>query len=122
LNEPQGWLRECWAYIHASGIWLLGASAGLYWLAGFSVALGWLAGGFGYLAFSAYTHMLYHIKPNLVFWVKRPTHLFHHEWSARYNFGVTTAIWDHVFGTYRDEPHWKPERVPLSGVFGVPWL
>ncbi|HVU75548.1 MAG TPA: sterol desaturase family protein [Candidatus Paceibacterota bacterium] len=122
LNAPQGWLREYWAYICASGLWLVAAGLAAYWFLGTPVAAGWLVGSFGFLAFSAYTHMLYHIDPNLVFWIRRPIHVFHHEWSARYNFGVTSTVWDRMFGTYKDEPKWQRKPVPLIRVFSVPWL
>lgn len=123
LNHPQGWLREYWAYVQASGLWLFAVAIGAYVFAGIAPTMGWLVGTFGFLALSAYTHMLYHVDPNLVFWVKRPIHYFHHgEAQSSHNFGVTTDVWDRLFKTYKDDPSWQPQPVSRRKVLSIPWL
>lgn len=123
LNGSQGWLREYWAYLRATTHWLVLVAIPLYWYLGEACALGWLIGTFGFLAFSAYTHMAYHIDPNMVFWIRRPIHVFHHrEARSRHNFGVTNTVWDHVFGTYKDDPSWHEHPVPWRKFLTVPWL
>lgn len=49
-------------------------------------------------------------------WARR--HHFHHHFvDPRSNHGVTTPLWDLVFGTYR-----RPERIPVPPKLCMPWL
>lgn len=73
-------------------------------------------------AFCAFTHETSHFNPNLIFWAKRPIHFFHHknsEWNT--NFGLTTIFWDKLFGTYKDDPEWKPQKFKFRELLKVKW-
>jgi 4-hydroxysphinganine ceramide fatty acyl 2-hydroxylase len=49
-------------------------------------------------------------------WARRH-HFYHHFVDARVNHGVTSPLWDHVFGTYR-----KPEVITVPRKLMMPWL
>lgn len=49
-------------------------------------------------------------------WV-RHHHLLHHHRSPRDNHGVTSALWDHVFGTHATQP-----KVRIPRHMAPPWL
>ena len=49
-------------------------------------------------------------------WARRH-HFSHHFTDARYNHGVTTPIWDVVFGTYR-----KPTQINVPPKLAMAWL
>lgn len=49
-------------------------------------------------------------------WLRRH-HFRHHLVDARTNFGVTSPIWDVVFGTYR-----APEQIAVPAKLVMPWL
>jgi sterol desaturase/sphingolipid hydroxylase (fatty acid hydroxylase superfamily) len=58
-----------------------------------------------YCAFAAWSHQVQHEMPERVFWMRQPTHAVHHyhnDWH--HNFGITTSLWDRVFGTHRAHP------------------
>lgn len=55
----------------------------------------------GYLWYVFVHHASHHLRPrrgSYLYWA-RMRHARHHHLSDSGNFGVTTAIWDHVFGT-----------------------
>ncbi len=72
-----------------------------------------LAAGFVIICFYEYGHCIQHLsyKPRLRYLqrIKR-LHLAHHFHNETGNFGITSNIWDHVFGTY----YGKPGAVPRS--------
>jgi len=116
----RGWWREYWAYLRVGGapIALVGCISWYLW--GWPAAVGWTLGIAGHLAFFALVHEMYHTDPNLVFWVSRPVHYFHHKHNQwRYNFGFTTTLWDKLFGTFKDDPTWVPAPVPFKKIFSV---
>lgn len=51
---------------------------------------------------------------------RRRHHLYHHHQTPRQNHGVTSALWDHVFGTKSALPTGQPLRVPRK--LAPPWL
>jgi sterol desaturase/sphingolipid hydroxylase (fatty acid hydroxylase superfamily) len=55
-----------------------------------------------YCWFILWHHLLHHVdlnaRPLLAHYAR--WHLVHHR-AARWNFGITTPLWDRVFGTYR---------------------
>jgi sterol desaturase/sphingolipid hydroxylase (fatty acid hydroxylase superfamily) len=56
----------------------------------------------GYVAYSA-LHTLFHyarIRPGSRLWRAKRRHALHH-WLDDVNYGVSTALWDRAFGTYR---------------------
>jgi len=90
--------------------WLVGGP-----LVGASVAVGWAAGYFFY----EYQHAVAHLRaPSGRYsrWLRR--HHFHHHFGhPMANHGVSTLVWDKVFGTF-EEP--TVVRVPRRLV--LPWM
>jgi sterol desaturase/sphingolipid hydroxylase (fatty acid hydroxylase superfamily) len=80
-----------------------------------AVALGW---AFGYF-FYEYQHAVAHLRaPSGRYgtWVRR--HHFHHHFGhPMANHGVSTLVWDKVFGTYE-----RPERVRVPRRLALRWL
>jgi sterol desaturase/sphingolipid hydroxylase (fatty acid hydroxylase superfamily) len=77
----------------------------------------------GFFAFVAFTHEVYHTDENLVFWVDRPIHHFHHaknQW--KHNFAFTNTLMDRLFGTFLDDPTWSRKPVRLRELLKVRWL
>jgi sterol desaturase/sphingolipid hydroxylase (fatty acid hydroxylase superfamily) len=111
-NDSQGWLGEFWDYF-VGGLPLLGL--GFLWSV--EVGIGFAAGGMVYTCWAAYNHQVQHEKPEAVFWLRRPVHHLHHRDKMwKHNFGISTGIWDRVFGTYKAAA-WKPEKLPRD----YPW-
>jgi sterol desaturase/sphingolipid hydroxylase (fatty acid hydroxylase superfamily) len=94
-NASPGMLRDFKDYGMVAVIFLP------LFLISLSVGIGALAGGLVFAAFAAYTHELQHDNPSRCFWMKVPVHYLHHNYGARYNFGLSLDWWDRVFGTYR---------------------
>ena len=82
--------------------WLLGAYAWAF-MAGFTL---------GYVAYDLMHFVLHHAKFRWEWFKKlQHNHLSHH-FSEKYEnlrFGVSTSLWDHVFGTYRVQKSRKRE-------------
>jgi len=91
---------------------------GALWL-----GIGTIVGGFWFCAFSAYTHQLSHEWPELIFWLRFPVHHLHHYHNMwHHNFGVTTLLWDRLFGTFKDV-EWKPTRpFRFINFFRIHWF
>jgi sterol desaturase/sphingolipid hydroxylase (fatty acid hydroxylase superfamily) len=72
------------------------------WLLGYPLTcMSIILGGIAWVA---------HDRPELMFWMKMPSHHVHHTYHQwHHNFGVTVDWWDHVFGTYKEMPWHKPE-------------
>jgi len=72
-----------------------------------------LAAGFALICLYEYGHCIQHLayKPRSRYLqrIKR-LHLAHHFHNETGNFGITSSLWDHVFGTY----YGKPGAVPRS--------
>lgn len=92
------------------GAWLLGA-AGIAFAVGFTGM---------YVAYEV-LHRLIHVRaPTTAYgrWACRH-HLHHHFKSPRMNHGVTTPLWDHVFGTYEAVAQ---VRIPPKHRHRITWL
>lgn len=90
---------------------LLGLAAGLGSVA--AIALGWTT--------YEVLHQSIHVngpRGRYSRWAARH-HLSHHFGLARANYGVTTPLWDWVFGTYTPI---ERVRVPARSLASVPWL
>ncbi len=91
-------------------VWLLAGP-----VAAVAVALGW---AFGYF-FYEYQHAVAHLRaPSGRYgtWVRR--HHFHHHFGhPMANHGVSTLVWDKVFGTYE-----RPDRVRVPRRLALRWL
>lgn len=66
----------------------------------------------GYLFYAVVHHATHHWQAGSSGWLKRRKrwHALHHHASQRACFGVTSAFWDHVFGTARGRRP-QPSRV-----------
>jgi sterol desaturase/sphingolipid hydroxylase (fatty acid hydroxylase superfamily) len=98
-----------WAGMLPLTWWLAGVGAGM------GVAVGWAVGYFFY----EYQHAMAHLRrPSGRYgtWLRR--HHFHHHFGhPMANHGVTTPVWDRVFGT-----HEVPEMVRVPRRLALPWL
>lgn len=114
----QGWLGEFFDYaVGTLPILPLG------FLYSMEAGFGFMAGGLTFAAFAAYSHQLQHEKPELCFWMPRPVHYLHHYkhmWKT--NFGISTDIWDRVFGTYQRVEWAPPPRRSWWGLFNIHWV
>jgi dihydroceramide fatty acyl 2-hydroxylase len=111
-----GWARKLLSIglLIAILVAVLRLAFGGYEPAAFPVGLGLASLGYESL------HRLIHSRPPRTRygrWV-RLNHVQHHFHTPRRNFGVTTTIWDRVFGTY--EPFNTPLAVPER--LAMPWL
>lgn len=66
------------------------------------VTVAFLVGFFGMGTLYEYTHYRYHSKNPVakIFIVLRKHHFYHHFHNPKVNHGVTSRIWDRVFGTF----------------------
>jgi len=105
-----------------TGMLLVGAVAWLPlgWLvvgpaAGVGLAVGWAVGYFVY----EYQHAAAHLRPpsgRYSRWLRR--HHFHHHFGhPMANHGVSTLVWDKVFGTFE-----RPEVVRVPRRLVLPWM
>ena len=82
---------------------------------GVGVAFGWML---GYL-FYEMMHWRAHARPprrRYDLWLRR--HHFHHHFGhPMANHGVTTALWDHVYGTFE-----RPEQIRVPRRLAMGWL
>jgi sterol desaturase/sphingolipid hydroxylase (fatty acid hydroxylase superfamily) len=84
---------------------ILGAAifAPVWWLAGLRVASGLTSGVMiGYVIYGLVHHVIHHRRNSPAgryFNELRAHHMRHHYSPRSGNFGVTTPLWDHVFGT-----------------------
>ena len=80
----------------------------LWRLWSFNAASGLTAGVMmGFLWYGILHHTMHHGRPRRLAWRLTATtrrHLRHHYAHAPVNFGVTTALWDHLFGTADPAP------------------
>jgi sterol desaturase/sphingolipid hydroxylase (fatty acid hydroxylase superfamily) len=84
--------------------------------------LGFAVGSILYAACAAYAHQLQHERPADCFWLRRPVHFLHHsEGMWAHNFGITTPLWDWVFGTLRAVDYVRPPRGPWRDLLDVDW-
>ena len=120
-NDGQGWLGEFWDYFIGTVplMWF-----GFLWSV--EVGVGFAAGGLLFACWAAYSHQIQHENPELVFWLRRPVHHLHHRDKLwKHNFGISSGLWDRVFGTYKDCV-WKPARrasdYPISSYFLIKWI
>ncbi len=86
------------------------------WLGGSLVVASGLTAGvmMGYLWYGILHHATHHDRPRLlVVWLQncKHRHLRHHASRQGVNFGVTTSLWDHLFGTAERRPGREPQNV-----------
>ena len=85
------------------------AVAGPCWAAlGFDLATAATAGMVaGYLHYVFVHYAIHHWQPRLDSYLYRARrrHALHHHFDDMGNYGVSTGVWDHVFGTALESPH-----------------
>ena len=85
------------------------------WTVGMAYGIGWMVG----YGFYEWTHAMCHIRPpagRYSAFVRR--HHFHHHFGhPMMNHGVTTGLWDRVFGTFE-----APETIRVPRRLAMPWL
>jgi sterol desaturase/sphingolipid hydroxylase (fatty acid hydroxylase superfamily) len=88
-------------------------------LLGPTLGLAYVAGLIGFYGVYEALHRLEHVWPGVgpyARWARRH-HFTHHFVDARCNHGVTTPLWDLVFGTYR-----TAEMITVPRKLAMPWL
>jgi sterol desaturase/sphingolipid hydroxylase (fatty acid hydroxylase superfamily) len=111
-----GWPRKLLtlAFVVVTLVAIVRLSSGRYDAAAFPVGLGLM-----YVVYES-LHRTIHVRPPRTAygrWV-RLHHVQHHFHTPRRNFGVTSTVWDRVFGTY--VPFKTPLAVPER--LAMPWL
>ncbi len=85
------------------GIWPVATLVGLIWYAVFGVYFWPIFAGTaaGYVAYDWTHYYTHHANPRSGFgrWLKR-YHMLHHHDSPNHRYGITSPLWDVVFGTY----------------------
>ena len=120
-GDAQGWLGEFWDYLVGS-CWILPAG----FVFSLEAGIAFLIGGILFAMWAAYNHQLQHERPELCVWLRRPVHHLHHSghmWHS--NFGISSGLWDRVFGTYK-AAEWQQTRrlrdIPLRAFFQIRWI
>lgn len=82
-------------------------------------ALAFIIGLMGMYGIYEYAHTRYHRKDPVakMFIVLRKHHFYHHFHQPKMNHGVTTRIWDRVFGTFH-----RVETVKVPRKMTMDWL
>lgn len=91
---------------------LLGLPQDIAWLLAFAVAIQLLL---------QHSNVAMRLGPLVYVWAVAPAHRFHHLASARdgdVNFGLFTALWDHLLGTFAVRA--RPPRAGELGIDGAP--
>ena len=110
------WKKLALALPVVSGVFLLGAFVAAATIAS-GITLGLLIGWIGYEVI----HRLIHVAGPLNGYGRwaRKHHLSHHFGNAKLNHGVSSPIWDLVFGTYAPD---AMVSVPRRHASKFPWL
>ncbi len=84
-----------------------------------TIALSFVLGLMGMYGFYEYVHARYHRKGPVaqIFIVLRKHHFYHHFHQPKLNHGVTTRLWDRVFGTFH-----RVETVKVPKKMTMDWL
>jgi 4-hydroxysphinganine ceramide fatty acyl 2-hydroxylase len=82
-------------------------------------ALAFVIGLMGMYGLYEYAHTRYHRKETVakIFIVLRKHHFYHHFHQPKLNHGVTTRIWDRIFGTFH-----RVETVKVPRKMTMDWL
>jgi sterol desaturase/sphingolipid hydroxylase (fatty acid hydroxylase superfamily) len=94
-----------------------------YWLELLPLGIGLCLGTLVWSIWVAYAHVLMHVRPEMVFWMRRPVHYLHHHYEmGQHNFGLSVDWWDRILGTYKPMP-WEPETPRRwRNLFAIPWF
>ncbi len=89
------------------------------WIAGMAIGLAFSAGLVGFYLAYEILHRREHTHAGIGLygrWARRH-HFYHHFVDARFNHGVTSPLWDLVFGTHR-----TPTVITVPARLLMPWL
>jgi sterol desaturase/sphingolipid hydroxylase (fatty acid hydroxylase superfamily) len=92
----------------------IGYGIGSFWGAGLGGACAALATGLLTTCFYEFVHCIQHLayKPKAKFLVEmKKRHMAHHFHDENGNYGITTFLWDKLFGTFYDRPE-RPKKSP----------
>ena len=92
----------------------IGYGIGSFWGAGLGGAMAALATGLLTTCFYEFVHCIQHLayKPKAKFLAEmKKRHMAHHFHDENGNFGITTFLWDKLFGTYYDRSE-RPAKSP----------
>lgn len=80
-------------------------------LGGHAVDAAWSGFAVGYIGYDSIHYVLHHTKrtKGVIGWMKRYHHLHHHSPEPG-RFGVSTPLWDVIFGTYKPNARPGPVR------------
>ena len=96
-------LLVCVRYHDAAWFWPVAAIIGLAWYFAFGAYFWPVYGGTaaGYIAYDWTHYYTHHGTPRggIGKWLKR-YHMLHHHDSPNHRYGITTPLWDFVFGTF----------------------
>jgi sterol desaturase/sphingolipid hydroxylase (fatty acid hydroxylase superfamily) len=118
-DDPTGFVgTPTWLSLAMIGC---GALLPLWWEAGVGLATAFTAGiAIGYLCYVGVHHVVHHwrIAPaTYLYWLNR-RHALHHHAPLPCNFGVTTGVWDWMFGTaFPGANRACPSEAALDGSF-----
>jgi sterol desaturase/sphingolipid hydroxylase (fatty acid hydroxylase superfamily) len=119
-NAGQGFAGEFRDYLFA-----LPVVGWMGFLHSVQAGVGFVAGSILFGAIAAYSHQVQHERPELVFWMPRPNHHLHHKHQLwHHNFGISSDVWDRVFGTFRvfewtPDPAARPKSI--GDFFRITW-
>jgi len=102
------------------GVFGFKLSLPIAWLVfGFQLGTAWLSGLFLMYLTYEWVHWRFHHHQGIGVYGRylRRHHFYHHFVDPKMNHGVTSPIWDIVFGTYR-----TPEVIPVPVKLVMPWL
>ena len=98
-NDTKHWLKECLLYYCPVAI----PPSLFFLLINWNFGVGWLLGGILYVMVFTAAHIIQHDYHKAVWWMRYPIHYWHHKhYRGTANYGVTTDIWDKIFGTYKE--------------------
>lgn len=97
------------ALLAGPAVWLVGAACGVAYIAGLMA----FYGAYEILHRREHTHAGFGAYGR---WARRH-HFAHHFVDGRYNHGVTSPLWDLVFGTYR-----RADVITVPPRLCMPWL
>lgn len=107
-----------WKKVVLVGV-VFGVLASPVWLVFGAVGLAYLGGLLAFYGVYEIVHRGHHVRPGIGAygrWARRH-HFTHHFVDARVNHGVTTPLWDHVFGTHR-----RVETIAVPPKLCMAWL
>jgi sterol desaturase/sphingolipid hydroxylase (fatty acid hydroxylase superfamily) len=108
------WKKLIIAAVFSALLGILGVA-----VAGRTVGIAYVAGLMGFYGAYELLHRLEHVWAGFGPYARwaRKHHFYHHFVDARANHGVTSPIWDFVFGTYR-----KPGVITVPRKLCMAWL